>query len=84
VYGRALGPSLIRPRAGREYLYMGSITITEDRSREIRIACDRALRRLDRVIGERDDVLLRHARELVLQAAELAAPQSRQSSATQM
>jgi hypothetical protein len=56
---------------------MSTIAATDERSREIRVSCERALRRLDRLAGERDDVLLRHARELVRRAAALAAASER-------
>jgi hypothetical protein len=58
---------------------MTTITVHEDRDREIRVSCERALRRLDRLVAERDDVLLRHARELVRRAAVLAATQERRA-----
>jgi hypothetical protein len=41
-------------------------------AREIAVECDRALRRLDGLISERDDVLLTHAREFVARAARLS------------
>jgi hypothetical protein len=39
---------------------------------QIRIDCDRALRRLDRLDRERHDVLLDHARQLIRHAAALS------------
>jgi hypothetical protein len=60
---------------------MTTIAISGERDREIRISCERALRRLDRLAGERDDVLLRHARELVRRAAALAALSERRNCA---
>jgi hypothetical protein len=41
-------------------------------AREIGVECDRALRRLDGLIAERDDVLLAHARAFVAHAASLS------------
>jgi hypothetical protein len=46
--------------------------ITSALAREIGVDCDRALRRLDDLIAERDDVLLAHAREFVAHAAGLS------------
>lgn len=45
----------------------------------IRISCERALRRLDVLIGERDDPVLHHVRLFVQQARALAAEQARVS-----
>jgi hypothetical protein len=45
---------------------------TERLAHEIRVDCDRALRRLDRLSQERDDVVLVHAREFIRHAAELS------------
>jgi hypothetical protein len=42
----------------------------------IRQDCDRALRRLDALIDERDDVLLRHVRRFVSHARALAAAEA--------
>ena len=39
---------------------------------EIRTDCDRALRRLDQLSRERQDVLLAHAREFIRHAAALS------------
>ena len=50
-----------------------------DVSEAIRVDCERAIRRLDVLIGERDDVLLRQVRQFVRHAAELAAAQARRS-----
>ena len=44
----------------------------ETLAHEIRIDCDRALRRLDRLREERDDVVLVHAREFIRHAAQLS------------
>jgi hypothetical protein len=41
-------------------------------AREIGVECDRALRRLDGLISEQDDVLLAHARDFVARAASLS------------
>jgi hypothetical protein len=41
-------------------------------AREIGVECARALRRLDGLISERDDVLLAHARAFVRRAASLS------------
>jgi hypothetical protein len=49
-----------------------------DLSDAIRLDCDRALRRLDALIDERDDVLLRHARRFIRHARDLAVAQARQ------
>ena len=49
------------------------LATTEQLARAIHADCDRAIRRLDVVIRERDDVLLRHAREAVQHAALLSA-----------
>jgi hypothetical protein len=43
--------------------------LPQDIERDIRLHCHRALRRLDTLIGENDDVLLLHAREEVRRAA---------------
>ena len=43
----------------------------------IKAECERAIRRLDRVIGEREDVLLVHAREAVEHAAAMSDRQLR-------
>jgi hypothetical protein len=51
---------------------------SHDLSEAIRQDCDRALRRLDALIDERDDVLLRHARRFVRHARELAIAQLRE------
>jgi hypothetical protein len=48
-----------------------------DPSEAIRLDCERALRRLDALIDERDDVLLRHARRFIRHARELAVAQAR-------
>jgi CMP-N-acetylneuraminic acid synthetase len=45
---------------------------TEELAREIAIDCDRALRRLDRLNRERDDVMLVHARAFIRHAATLS------------
>jgi hypothetical protein len=42
----------------------------------IRRDCDRALRRLDVLIDQRDDVLLRHVRRFVRHARDLAVAQA--------
>ena len=42
----------------------------------IRRDCDRALRRLDALIDERDDVLLRHVRRFVRHARDLTVAQA--------
>ena len=49
----------------------------DELAREIRIECSRALRRLDTLIGERNDVLLHQVRGLVRHASDLAAAQLR-------
>jgi class 3 adenylate cyclase len=49
----------------------GPATIRET-AQEIGADCDRALRRLDRLIGERDDVVLTHVRAFVEHAARLS------------
>jgi hypothetical protein len=41
-------------------------------AQQIRVDCDRALRRLDRLDRERHDVLLDHARQLIRHAAALS------------
>jgi hypothetical protein len=48
-----------------------------DLSDAIRSDCDRALRRLDALIGERDDPVLRHVRRFVRNARALAVEQAR-------
>ena len=45
----------------------------EGLARQIGVECDRALRRLDGLICERDDVLLAHTRTFVRRAARLSA-----------
>lgn len=50
---------------------------TQDVSDAIRAECERAIRRLDVLIGERDDVLLQQVRQFVRHAAALAAAQAR-------
>ncbi len=45
---------------------------TEELAREIAIDCDRALRRLDRLNRECDDVVLMHARAFIRHAATLS------------
>jgi len=49
---------------------------SRDVSEAIRQDCERALRRLDALIDERDDVLLQHVRRSVRHARALAAAQS--------
>lgn len=51
--------------------------LTDALAREIRIDCHRALRRLDALIGERNDVLLHQVRALVRHASDLAAAHMR-------
>jgi hypothetical protein len=46
--------------------------ITEQLAREIGSDCNRALRRLERLQGERHDVVLAHARQLIRRAAALS------------
>jgi hypothetical protein len=41
-------------------------------AREIAVECDRALRRLDSLLRERDEVLVAHARAFVRRAASLS------------
>jgi hypothetical protein len=48
-----------------------------DRSDAIRTECERAIRRLDVLIRERDDVLLHQVRAFVRRAAALAGADSR-------
>ena len=48
-----------------------SIT-TRQLAHEIAVDCDRALRRLDRLSGERRDVVLVHARQFIRHAAALS------------
>jgi hypothetical protein len=48
-----------------------------DLSDAIRLDCERALRRLDALIDERDDVLLDHARRFIRHARDLAVAQAR-------
>ena len=45
---------------------------TEQVVREIALDCDRALRRLDRLNREKDDVVLMHARAFIRHAAALS------------
>jgi hypothetical protein len=45
---------------------------TESRAREIGIECDSALRLLDRLVSEQDDVLLDYARRFVRRAGALS------------
>jgi hypothetical protein len=47
-----------------------------DTSEAIRLDCERALRRLDALIDERDDVLLHHAHRFIRHTRELAAAQA--------
>jgi hypothetical protein len=44
----------------------------ETLAHEIRVDCDRALRRLDRLSQEREDVVLVHAREFIRHAAQFS------------
>lgn len=50
---------------------------TDDVSDAIRVECERALRRINVLINERDDVLLQQVRGFIRHAAALAAAQSR-------
>jgi hypothetical protein len=52
-------------------------------AREVRIDCHRALRRLDTLIGERNDVMLHQVRSLVRHASDLAAAHMRASHAAE-
>ena len=47
-------------------------THTERLAHEIAVHCQRALRRLDRLEGERHDVVLLHARQFIERAAILS------------
>jgi hypothetical protein len=65
---------------------MAVVTNTEsadELARQVRIDCNRALRRLDTLIGERNDVLLDQVRAFVRHASDLAAAQMRASHAAE-
>jgi hypothetical protein len=55
----------------------------DELAREMRIECSRALRRLDTLIGERNDVLLHQVRASVRHASDLAAAHMRASHAAE-
>jgi hypothetical protein len=65
---------------------MAVVTNTEsadELARQVRIDCNRALRRLDTLSGERNDVLLDQVRALVRHASDLAAAHMRASHAAE-
>jgi hypothetical protein len=65
---------------------MAVVTNTEsadELARQVRIDCNRALRRLDTLIGERNDVLLDQVRAFVRHASDLAAAHMRASHAAE-